>query len=420
VRSGLAGLTLRGRAFVAAGITAIACAVLLGQTTLVRIGVLAFALPLAAAFFVGRRRYRLTTTRVLRPRVVSAGQSAQVDLEVTNQGTTASGSLLVEDQVPYALGSRPRFVLQGLGRRWHRTVHYQVRSDVRGRFPIGPLTIRTGDPFGLLQLQQTVPGTTTLVVTPRTVALPRGRITGGWSGSGENKPQAFAAGSAEDVSVREYRRGDELRRVHWRSSARAGELMVRKEEQPWEARATVLLDNRTSAHRGQGLGASFEPAVSAAASLVLHLDQQGFTVQFTTADGVSTETGESAVTVLERLAVVRTTPHTAFDPHALGAGTTGGLVVAVLGRIDDADLPALRRLRHHCDTALAIVLDVDQWLGAAPDPARAVAAPVTAAGWRAVELGSEDRLDTAWTTVTQGTGGARSAATAQPGGGVRR
>lgn len=418
MRSGLSGLTLRGRAFVAAGATAIGCAVLLGQTTLVRIGVLALALPLVAVFFVGRRRYRLTTSRLLRPRVVAAGQTAQVDLEVSNQGTTAVGSLLVEDQVPYALGSRPRFVLQGLGRRWHRTVSYQVRSDVRGRFPIGPLTIRTGDPFGLLLHQQTVPGTATLVVTPRTVALPRGRVTGGWSGSGENRPQAFAAGSAEDVSVREYRRGDELRRVHWRSSARAGELMVRKEEQPWEAQATVLLDNRTTAHRGQGLGASFEPAVSATASLVLHLDQQGFTVRFATADGSATEAGESTVTMLEHLAVARTTPHATIDTRWLSEGSTGGLLVAVLGHLEDVDLPALRRLRHHCDTALAIVLDVDQWRGAAPDPARAVAAPLTGAGWRAVELGSDDRLETAWSTLTHGTG--RAAAAAQAGRGATR
>ena len=61
--------------------------------------------------------------------------------------------------MPYALGTRPRFVLQGIARQWQRRVSYQVRSDVRGRFEIGPLTIRIADPFGLIELRRMVPGT---------------------------------------------------------------------------------------------------------------------------------------------------------------------------------------------------------------------------------------------------------------------
>jgi uncharacterized protein (DUF58 family) len=401
VRSGLSGLTLRGRAFVAAGVTALVCAIALGQTTLVRVGVLVLVLPLAAAYFVGRRRHDLSATRVLHPRLVAAGQTTRVDLEVSNAGGTASGALLVEDQVPYALGARPRFVLQGLGREWRRTVHYQVRSDVRGQYTVGPLTVRNGDPFGLLEVRRVVPGAATLTVTPRTVALPRTPLTGGWSGSGEHRPQSFASGSAEDVSVREYRRGDELRRVHWRSSARRGELMVRREEQPWEARATVLLDNRTLTHRGQGLGSSFEVAVSVAASVAVHLDAHGFTVRFATADGWATEAGESAAEVLERLAVIRTEPISTIDTHWHTETSGGGLMVAVLGRVDDGDVGTLRRLRHHADTALAMVLDVEQWLGLPADPGRNVAAPASTAGWRTVAIGPRDRVDAAWSSLAR-------------------
>ena len=52
----------------------------------------------------------------------------------------------------------------------------------------------------------------------------------------------------DDVSVREYRSGDDLRKVHWRATARTGELMVRLEERPWRAQATLLLDTRARAH----------------------------------------------------------------------------------------------------------------------------------------------------------------------------
>jgi uncharacterized protein (DUF58 family) len=278
-------------------------------------------LPLVSAYIIGRRRYALAVTRSVHPRMVPAGTSARIDLDLTNAGRSSAGAILVEDQVPYALGTRPRFVLQGIARQWKRRVSYQVRSDVRGRFEIGPLTIRIADPFGLIELRRVVPGIVPLVVTPRTVVLPRIPVMGGWSGSGEHRPQAFAAGSAEDVSVREYRRGDELRRVHWRSSARVGELMVRREEQPWEARATVLLDNRMRAHRGQGLGSSFEFAVVAAASLVLHLDQHGYAVRLVLADGTGSD--ETSTAVLERLALVTTTQKPVFDVGWTGDQTRG-------------------------------------------------------------------------------------------------
>ncbi|WP_183100672.1 DUF58 domain-containing protein [Nocardioides pelophilus] len=407
MRDGLRGLTLRGRAFLAAGATAICCAVLLGQTTLTRIGVLVLALPLVSAFVIGRRRYALSAKRSVHPRLVSAGQPARIDLDLANEGRSSAGALLVEDQVPYALGTRPRFVLQGVARQWQRRVSYQVRSDVRGRFEIGPLTIRIADPFGLVELRRSIPGTAPLVVTPRTVALPPIPVMGGWTGSGEHRPQAFAAGSAEDVSVREYRRGDELRRVHWRSSARVGELMVRREEQPWEARATVLLDNRLRAHRGQGLGSSFEYAVVAAASLVLHLDQHGYAVRLVLADGTGAD--ETSTAVLERLALVTTTQHPVLDVGWTGDQTRGGLVVAVLGGLEPTDVLALRQIRHDAGTALAMALDVEQWAGRnAPAP---VGPPpsVTGLGWRSVTLGPRDRLDSAWRDLGRASG--RAAAT---------
>ena len=285
MREGLAGLTARGRAFVAAGATAVVCAILLGQDALTRVGVLLVALPLLTAYLIGRSRYRLALVRTVSPQLVTAGQPAQVQLEITNEGRTPTGVLLLEDHVPYVLGTRPRFVVEGIGHGWHRSVTYQVRSDLRGRFEIGPMTVRVADPFGLVELGRAFQTTVPLTVTPRTVVLPTIPLTGAWTGSGDNRPRAFATGSAEDVTVREYRRGDDLRRVHWRSSARTGELMVRREEQPWQSRATLFLDNRRLAHRGRGAASSLEHAVSAAASVAVHLARRGFVVRLVTADG---------------------------------------------------------------------------------------------------------------------------------------
>ena len=107
------------------------------------------------------------------------------------------------------------------------------------------MTVRVSDPFGLVELGRVVPdhgpAHGRARAPSRSPTIPLG---GAWTGSGDNRPRAFATGSAEDVTVREYRHGDDLRRVHWRSSARIGELMVRREEQPWQSRATLFLDNR--------------------------------------------------------------------------------------------------------------------------------------------------------------------------------
>src|SRR5262249_42832061 len=126
VREALSALTVRGRAFLAAGITAVVCAILLGQPTLTRVGVLLAALPRLTAATLGRSRYRLALVRSVGPQTVTAGQPSTVHLTMTNEGRTPSGVLMLEDHVPYVLGTRPRFVLDGIGHGWRRHAVYQV------------------------------------------------------------------------------------------------------------------------------------------------------------------------------------------------------------------------------------------------------------------------------------------------------
>ena len=95
---------------------------------------------------------------------------------------------MLEDHVPYVLGTRPRFVLDGIGHGWRRHATYQVRSDVRGRYEIGPMSVRVSDPFGLVELGRSFRSTATLTVTPRTVPLPPIPLGGAWTGSGDNRP----------------------------------------------------------------------------------------------------------------------------------------------------------------------------------------------------------------------------------------
>lgn len=404
MREALSGLTTRGRVFLAAGLTAVVCAAIVGHRPLVQVGVFVAALPLLSAAWIARARYRLALSRQVNPPLVSAGQPATVQLTVSNEARTPTGVLLLEDQLPYVLGSRPRFVLEGLGYGWRRHVSYPVRSDVRGVYDVGPMSVRVTDPFGLIELGRAFHTTGTLTVTPRVVPLPPIAVGGAWTGAGDNRPRAFAIGSAEDVTVREYRRGDDLRRVHWRSSARVGELMVRREEQPWQSRATVFLDNRVISHRGRGVASSLESAVSVAASVAVHLSQRGYAVRLVTASGEDPSTAWHSRTaqvntapLLEALAVVPAESSPRLDTTWLTESGQGGLLIAVLGGLADQDAPILNRMVHHAATTGAICLDVDAWAPSRrpADPQRTVNA-LASTGWRSVSLGPADSIASAW------------------------
>ncbi len=219
---------------------------------------------------------------------------------------------------------------------------------------------------------------------PRTVPL---RGVPHALGSSDGAHGAGAAGSGQgrsDVLVRPYRSGDELRRVHWRSTARHDELMVRLEERPWRGGVTVLLDRRAGAHRGHGPGASLEWAVTFAASACVHLIDRGEPVELVTEDGaaaVSPGAPSGADGVLDALATLRPSARTDLGGPALPGS---GDVLAVLGSTAADELPAL--LARCPGQGHAVLLDVGSW-GSGRSPvfsAAGAAAPVeeTAAALR--------------------------------------
>jgi uncharacterized protein (DUF58 family) len=315
VREGLAGLTTRGRLFLAAGGGATLAALILAEKDLLRVAVLLAVLPLISAGYVGRSRYRLSCNRTLEPRRAQVGASARVLLELNNVSRLPTGTILLEDRLPYALGSRPRLVLERLLAQRTSAVAYSVRADVRGRYEVGPLTARLSDPFGLCELTRSFSTVDRLTVIPQITPLDPVRLAAEYAGSGESRARSVAVHGEDDAATREYRHGDDLRRVHWRSTARVGELMVRREEQPWESRATVILDTRAGAHRGEGPTASFEWAVSAAASIALHLRPSGYKLRLITEPGIVVDASEVGGDgpLLARIAQLRTVAPPDFD-----------------------------------------------------------------------------------------------------------
>ncbi|MFI0709335.1 DUF58 domain-containing protein [Streptomyces inhibens] len=418
LRAALAGLTTRGRSFLAAGVAAAACSYLLGQADLLRVGLLLAALPLMCVLVLHRTRYRVAGSRTLSPARVPAAAESRVLLRMENISRLPTGVLMLQDRVPYVLGPRPRFILDRVEAGGRREVSYRVRSDLRGRYPLGPLQLRLSDPFGMCELTRSFSAVDTLTVVPRVEPLPAVRLAGEAAGYGDGRQRSLALAGEDDVIPRGYRHGDDLRRVHWRSTARYGELMVRREEQPQKARCTVLLDTRDIAHPGTGPDSAFEWAVAGAASIAVHLLERGFSVRLLTDTGSSvpgpdgagsfaggTDSADAAGLLLDTLAVVEHSEEDGLSAaYDVLRGGNEGLLVAFFGDLDEEQAAVAGRMRRRSGAAIAFVLDGDAWTRG-PGGIRFAGGQVPVAerlrllrraGWTALPVAPGDALADLW------------------------
>lgn len=210
-------------------------------------------------------RPRLAVVRRAEPDRVGRGEPATMTVIVQNSGRLRSANLVAEDRcggVPV-----PVPVLR-LRPGKDTTARYDVPTTRRGVVPVGPLRVTRRDPLGLVSLSRPYGETVPVWVHPR--VHPLNVMPTGAGRSLDGQVDSVPHGSITFDSLREYVVGDELRRVHWRTSARVGELMVRENVDTSLPRLVVLLDNRAVAHpqRSAGLAESFEAACEAAASVL--------------------------------------------------------------------------------------------------------------------------------------------------------
>ncbi|HET9897204.1 MAG TPA: DUF58 domain-containing protein [Streptosporangiaceae bacterium] len=375
MRSVLAWFTVRGASFLTAGAVGVLAALLLGSDALVSVGAMLIFLPLLSALTARRARYQLRCERVLMPSRVAPGQAARVAVRLENISRISTGLLLAEETIPYSLGARPRYVINGIERAGSREVSYQLRSDVRGKFPIGPMRIRIADVFGLVELTANFASTNMLTVTPKVIPLTSASVNGSWSSDGDGRTRMTAAAGDDDVIPRAYRVGDELRRVHWRSTARYGELMVRREEQRWQDRAVLILDTRRASHTGSGPNSSFEFAVSAAASIGVHLARSGLDGHLLTDSGPLAGSAMFEDVLLDALSVVGQSRNHDFARTTAALSTIeGGLLVLIAGRLSAEAARDIASTRREGRQGIALLLAVSTWSGARQEAAGVAAA----------------------------------------------
>lgn len=270
--------TVRGWALAVGGLVLVPVGAFVGAVDLVRIGVAALVLVAGAEVGValtapGRGRHRIEVRRSLEPNPVHVGEQAEaeVDIAAGDAGSRArlAGLRFAEQAATELSGGRAlrARVSRSPGRV---VVRYPVRAARRGRWPIGPLVVTHTDPFGVVRSRTTLGGSEDVDVWPEVVALPAPTDVL------VDEPDRVALGartpSPDDASLRDYREGDDLRRVHWRSSARRGALLVRSDERAGMRPVSVLLDQPVRA-------AALEWSISLAASMALAMLEGGHPVR---------------------------------------------------------------------------------------------------------------------------------------------
>ncbi|MGY4646130.1 DUF58 domain-containing protein [Cellulomonas sp. URHB0016] len=369
--------TARGWGLGFAGILVLLVGVFLGAVDLVRIGSLALLLVVGAAIGVGmldpgRGRHRLSIMRSTTPNPVHAGDEARVEVVITAADQAArvrlAGLRFAEQAATELSAGRP--LRARVTRSSQRVaVSYTVQAARRGRWPLGPLVVTRTDPFGVARTSATLGDPAEVVVWPAVVPLPTP------SDVLVGEPDRVALGartpSTDDASLRDYREGDDLRRVHWSSSARRGALMVRSDERAGMRPVSVLLDLPARP-------AALEWTISLASSMALAMLDAGHPVRMVGGSASQAGTGSAG-----RSSVGFVHARTGPSVRAALLDRTVDLELPRSVEQADAELVAAAHLLESTDAGGEIVLAVLGPLGAT---ARAALAHVadTAQGWAVV------------------------------------
>ncbi|MFN3866790.1 MAG: DUF58 domain-containing protein, partial [Demequina sp.] len=223
------------------------------------VAVAAFALiAMCAPFLLGRHSYDVAL-EFDRDRVV-AGTELVASLAVRNIGQRVALPALLD--IPIGEGLVEAHVpLLRAGAEHRETL--TIAAKRRGVIEVGPMTIGRGDPLGILQRDHTWPDVQHIFVHPATVAIPSTSAGLLRDLEGVITPTIVDSDLAFHA-IRDYRPGDSRRHVHWKSTAKTGQLMVRQYEETRRSRIAIAIDLDITQYTNED---EFEMGISAAASL---------------------------------------------------------------------------------------------------------------------------------------------------------
>ncbi|MFN2464019.1 MAG: DUF58 domain-containing protein [Candidatus Dormibacteria bacterium] len=233
---------------------------------------------LAAAYYMARRKRPVTAERSSLARRAREGQVLEVEL--TLRADRRITTFVLEEKVHPHLGSTVRVPIATVA-PGHDVKHsYSISPRLRGVYQVGPLTAEFSDPFGLARRQQLLTERTEIIVHPRTDDVLDRPLTRGFEDPPLRPPNSRAWPEGfEFYGMREYVRGDDMRRVVWRAFARTEKLLVREFEQGIGDRISVVVDTDRSWHSPGNPSDTFETAVRVAASVGTRHIKDGFSTR---------------------------------------------------------------------------------------------------------------------------------------------
>ena len=273
----------RGVAVFATGLAMWVAARLLGSPGLEVVAIGIAVLPLLAAWATKRSARRILIRRRLSEVRVVPGTRVHVTLELENASPIPTSFLLLEDRLPTPLGRAARLVMGGIDPGTRERATYTLVPQARGRYPIGPLVVDVSDPFALTRLRLEFDEREELLVTPEIEDLGTAPDPSSGPTFGASRARQLFRTGEEYYTMRQYQEGDDLRRIHWPSVARTGELMIRQDESTRRASGLVFFDTRSDAI-GRSHTPAFERGVSVAASIGVLLSRRGFVLRLGTTE----------------------------------------------------------------------------------------------------------------------------------------
>jgi len=347
-------ITERGWAALGAALALLVLWAVLGEVELAALSFLIAGAVLVGWLSIRRGVPEVNVTRRLHPALVGEGATVSVELIATTDTPRVSRYIAIEDEIRqlgqarFRIGTLvPGAVFSGV---------YEIACHTRGVYELGPAMLSRSDPFAFTKVGEPAGTVDTLIVYPKVEDLNGLPTLRGVDPSLQaSRAETVRRGGEDFFSLREYQTGDDLRRVHWPTTARRDEMMIRQFETPWEPRALVVVDPRSAVYADQE---AFETAIRGAASAVHHFFSAGLGADLWTGGEFTSLESNPYEAAMRTLAGLQ--PTGAFDLGAAAARLRlkgrGGTLVIVTGNPDAQVAAVTQHLTHHAGAMVLLTV----------------------------------------------------------------
>lgn len=384
-----AGLTRRGWAFFVGALVLGASAYLFGINELYPLGAGALVLVVAARAWVSNRRWDVRISRTIRPSRLAEGTEARVLVSAFNHDRRVSPVVVVKDRFQSGRLAAA-FAIAPLEPGETRRATYRLPAARRGLYRLRALEAELCDPFGLARVVHVGAPGGTLTVHPRVEHVAHSSIPSDSDRDRRIPLPVLGRGGDEFYGLREYEAGDDLRHVHWASTARVDELIIRQPENLWRGRTTIVVDARIDVNNDR----TFESALSAAATLAVSTLRAGMQARVVLTGGTDTGYGSGSgheATILDTLAVSQPQPGAGMWEELRSAALAGPMVLITTDAATSQEIAAVLRRTGRSSAAVVVFSRSDR------DRAETQPAMVGAnAKWRQVVVPPGGSFRAAW------------------------